>query len=44
MAVEAGMMKSLILETAVKAHRRDAESFLLKQPTVGIAGRFVFGF
>ena len=27
-----------------KAHRRVAESFLLKQPTVGIAGRLVFGF
>ena len=34
----------IILETAVKAHRRGAESFLLKQPTVGIAGRLVFGF
>jgi hypothetical protein len=44
MAIEAGTMKSLILETAVKAHRRGAEGFLLKQPTVEIAGRLVFGF
>ena len=39
-----GCVVVFILETAVKANRRGAESFLVKHPTVGIAGRLVFGF